>query len=66
MFEEKRNSCGNVVLTASDTDGDEFSVEFYGSDMIEIMAMSDTGCIVLEDHEALELARMIIERLDRS
>lgn len=63
MGTEKRNTCGNVVYEDYDKDGDEFSVEFYGRELIEIMAFSDTGCIVLESEKALELANKIIERL---
>lgn len=64
MLTEKRNACGNLVCTGTDTDGDDFTVEFYGAELIELMAESDTGCIVLDKERALELARCIIDRLN--
>jgi hypothetical protein len=63
MFKHTKNGQGDSVYSAEDRDGDEFSVEFYGNEMVEMMAYSDTGCIVMDKAQAIAFAELILTQL---
>lgn len=62
MFNITKNRQGNLVFSGADVDGDDFDVEFYGNDLVEINVHSETGCLILDKEQALALANVLIEQ----
>ncbi|QXG07704.1 hypothetical protein [Erwinia phage Snitter] len=62
MFNITKNGQGNLVFSGADKDGDDFDVEFYGSELVEISVYSATGCLLLNKEQAVALANVLIEQ----
>lgn len=62
MFDITKNGQGNLVFSASDKDGDDFDVEFYGNELVEISVYSATGILLLSKEQAIALAEAIIQQ----
>lgn len=56
---------GTLQADLTDSDGDEFSVEFFGSEAIEVVSHCGHGCIVLDREKALAFAKLIINQLEQ-
>lgn len=55
----RRDNVSIKTVHANDMDGDSFHIDFTDSYM-ELVAESETGCIVLSPEQAVELANKIL------
>lgn len=62
MFYITKNGQGNLVFSASDKDGDDFDVEFYDNELVEIIVYSETRCLLLTKEQAVSLANEILKQ----
>lgn len=62
MFNITKNGQGNLVFSGSDKDGDDFDVEFYGNELVEISVYSETGCLLLTKEQAVALANELLKQ----
>lgn len=62
MFKIKRDEMGNVIAEFQDSEGRDCRIDFFGGDGCQ-MNIGD-GYAVFDAREAIEIAELIIERLE--
>lgn len=63
--EPRSTPSGTLQADLTDSDGEEFSVEFFSNEAIEIVSQLGRGLITLDREKALAFAKLIINQLEQ-